>query len=88
MNTPILPTAEFNTNEDWRFEEPQWDHDKCIRCGVCFLFCPDGAIHRTPDGYYEVDQTYCKGCGICIRQCTTGCITAKPVCDRPPWMKK
>jgi len=43
--------------------------------GVCFLFCPDAAIRKTSEGYFEADLYYCKGCGICVQECVTGCIT-------------
>ncbi|MFA5383885.1 MAG: 4Fe-4S dicluster-binding protein [Eubacteriales bacterium] len=60
---------------DWRSLQPVWDKTKCIRCGVCFLFCPDAAIRKTSEGYFEADLYYCKGCGICVQECVTGCIT-------------
>jgi len=59
---PDLPIAEdFNCNEDWRFELPVWDTEKCIKCGVCYLSCPDGAIYQNEEGYYAADLRYCKG---------------------------
>ncbi len=59
---------------DWRSIRPVWDKEKCIRCGVCYLFCPDMAIGKTGEGYFETDLYYCKGCGICVQECITGCI--------------
>ena len=47
----------------------------CIRCGLCWLFCPDAAIERTEDGHFQTDVEYCKGCGICARECPVGCIS-------------
>jgi pyruvate ferredoxin oxidoreductase gamma subunit len=40
----------------------------CTACGVCALFCPEGAITRD-DGSILVDYLYCKGCGICEVVC-------------------
>jgi len=60
---------------DWRSVRPVWDTEKCIQCGVCYIFCPDMAIKKTEDGYFEADLYYCKGCGICAQECITGCIT-------------
>jgi pyruvate ferredoxin oxidoreductase delta subunit len=54
---------------------PEWDRDKCIRCGLCYAFCPDGAIYRTDDGYFEANLDACKGCGICHRECWFGAIS-------------
>ena len=60
---------------DWRSIRPVWEKEKCIKCGVCYIFCPDVAIHKTDEGYFEADLFYCKGCGICAQECITGCIS-------------
>jgi 2-oxoacid:acceptor oxidoreductase gamma subunit (pyruvate/2-ketoisovalerate family) len=41
---------------------------RCTRCDTCLIYCPDGVISRTEDGY-RIDQEYCKGCGICAAEC-------------------
>jgi len=53
---------------------PQWDKDRCIRCGICYIYCPDGAVYRQSDGFFDVDKDKCKGCGICHRECWFGVI--------------
>jgi pyruvate ferredoxin oxidoreductase gamma subunit len=40
----------------------------CTACGVCALFCPEGAIERS-DGTISIDYLHCKGCGICEVVC-------------------
>ena len=60
---------------DWRSEHPVWNHEKCIKCGICYLFCPEGCIRQNEDDYFEADLYYCKGCGICARECWTEAIT-------------
>ncbi len=45
----------------------------CIYCDNCYLFCPDMAVSRLPDGY-AIRTEYCKGCGLCVRECPTGAI--------------
>ena len=50
---------------------PLWDKEMCVRCGICYLFCPDAAIKRGDDGFYEANLDYCKGCGICSFECPT-----------------
>jgi pyruvate ferredoxin oxidoreductase delta subunit len=88
LNTRVPVATNFCSNEDWRFEEPKWDKDKCVKCGVCYLFCPDGAVYKDEEGFYEADLEYCKGCGICSVQCWTGCITMEPASERVPWLTR
>ena len=65
--------AEYKTG-GWRVQKPVWDDLKCIKCGVCWMFCPDAAIYQKKDGYFEANMDYCKGCGICARECWPGAI--------------
>lgn len=67
-------TAQYRTG-DWRTFRPVIDASKCIKCGLCWLYCPDMAIVRTPEGEYEFDLKYCKGCGICAEECPVKAIT-------------
>jgi len=60
---------------DWRSQKPTYDFDRCIKCGLCQLFCPEGCIEPNADGHFEADLYYCKGCGICARECWTKVIT-------------
>ena len=55
--------------------KPVWDNDKCVKCGLCYLFCPDASVRRVEDGYFEADLDLCKGCGICNRECWFGSIS-------------
>jgi pyruvate ferredoxin oxidoreductase delta subunit len=52
----------------WRTLKPVVDKTKCIKCYICYDFCPDGAIKKVEDGI-EFDYDYCKGCGICANEC-------------------
>lgn len=56
-----------NHTGSWSEERPVLT-DACTACGVCELFCPEGAIARR-DGAMSVDLLYCKGCGICEVVC-------------------
>lgn len=40
------------------------DAQKCIGCGLCTLFCPEGAISLV-DGKAVIDPGKCINCGIC-----------------------
>jgi len=59
----------------WRSQRPTYDFDRCIKCGICQIFCPEGCVEQNAEGYFEADLFYCKGCGICARECWTKVIT-------------
>ncbi len=63
---------------DWRTDRPIVDREKCSKCGLCYVFCPEGAVKEDGQGYYEVDLYYCKGCGICAHECPQGAIEMVP----------
>ncbi len=67
-------SARNNKTGSWRSERPLWNHDHCIKCAVCDMFCPEGCIKPNAEGYYTANLDYCKGCGICMMECPTGCI--------------
>ena len=62
----------------WRSQRPTYDFSKCIKCGLCSIFCPEGCINENAEGYFEADLFYCKGCGICARECWPIVITMVP----------
>ena len=60
--------VEYRTG-DWRVRtKPVINHEKCIMCLFCWIFCPDASIIWT-DEKVEVDYVHCKGCGICSVEC-------------------
>ena len=60
---------------DWRSQRPILDKNKCIKCGMCYIFCPEGCIEQSAEGHFEANLFYCKGCGICARECCTQAIS-------------
>ncbi len=62
----------------WRTERPLIDSSKCVKCLLCWLYCPEGAITRGEDDSVEVDYEYCKGCGICANECPVKAIEMVP----------
>jgi len=59
----------------WRSQRPTYEFSRCIKCGVCQLFCPEGCIKQNEEGCFEAGLFYCKGCGICAAECPTRVIT-------------
>ena len=55
---------------DWRVFRPVINQDKCIRCYLCWVYCPEPAIRISEKTYaVEIDYEHCKGCGICAEEC-------------------
>ncbi len=59
---------------DWRSFVPVVDMEKCTRCGLCVLYCPEACIVMDDAGI-QFDLDYCKGCGICDNECNVDAIT-------------
>jgi pyruvate ferredoxin oxidoreductase delta subunit len=65
----------FRPKKDKLKKRPEYDRDLCVKCGLCYIFCPDAAIKEVEEGYFDVDTDYCTGCGICHRECWFGAIS-------------
>ena len=64
-----------NMPVEGRTHVPIVDHEKCNRCKICRVLCPDLAITKSgSNGQIEIDYNYCKGCGICAAFCPKGAI--------------
>lgn len=61
----------------WRLKKPVVHMDKCIKCRLCWLYCPESVLDIIEDHAkfdIKIDYDYCKGCGICASQCPTKAI--------------
>lgn len=76
-----------NHTDSWRIQKPVIEYDKCIRCMICWKFCPDEAISVVRGSDFaapsertakleapQIEMDYCKGCGICANECPEKCI--------------
>ncbi len=52
-----------------RTMRPVVDFDKCIKCTLCWIACPDSVFDVTPDGFYDANMAACCGCGVCEDIC-------------------
>lgn len=74
----IIPFAKpgsstSNKTGEWKAYMPIVNGDKCIKCGICQNFCPEGimgVVKKIP----EIDYEYCKGCSVCANECPVKCI--------------
>jgi pyruvate ferredoxin oxidoreductase gamma subunit len=66
--------SEYRTG-DWRSQHPVYNYEKCNKCGLCYIYCPEGCIRPKDDEFYDADLFYCKGCGICAKECPKDAIT-------------
>ena len=88
MRVPLADVSSMvNHTDSWRILRPEIDYGKCIRCMICWKFCPDNAITvsesediKSPNERVArleapvIDLDYCKGCGICANECPEDCV--------------
>lgn len=59
----------------WRSQRPILDNSLCNKCGLCYIYCPEGCIEEDSEGLFIANLFYCKGCGICAVECPKKAIT-------------
>lgn len=64
----------YNKTGTWRVQLPEIHLENCIRCLICWKYCPDTAI-EIHDGEPRINYDFCKGCGICSEECPKNCIS-------------
>jgi pyruvate ferredoxin oxidoreductase delta subunit len=74
----IIPLSKPGTSTsvktgEWRSSRPEVDAAKCIKCGICQNYCPEGIMGPT-GAVPDIDFDYCKGCSLCANECPVKCI--------------
>jgi phenylglyoxylate dehydrogenase delta subunit len=65
--SPMLPG-------DWRSTRPVVDRERCVKCAVCWAYCPVQCVVEMPR-WFDIDLRACKGCGVCAVECPHRAIT-------------
>ena len=73
---PFKLSIEYYTG-GWRALRPVIDQDKCVKCLLCWVYCPENAVVWDGDRV-SIDYNYCKGCGICAHECPQKAIRMVP----------
>jgi pyruvate ferredoxin oxidoreductase delta subunit len=66
--------VEYETG-DWKSRKPILEQTKCNKCGLCFVYCPEGCIQPNEEGWFIANLKYCKGCAVCAVECPRKAIT-------------
>jgi pyruvate ferredoxin oxidoreductase gamma subunit len=70
----VANTAQRRTGS-WRQFRPVLQADKCSKCWLCFVWCPEAAISLDENELPVVDYDECKGCLLCAHECPTHAFT-------------
>lgn len=62
------PGVLLEKNAGFRTSRPVIDNEKCVKCMMCYLVCPEGTVYKDNDKL-TIDYDFCKGCGICVKEC-------------------
>jgi len=65
---PIATVLSKMLPGDWRSLRPVIDRRKCVKCALCWLYCPVQCVIEKPC-WFEFDLAVCKGCGVCAQEC-------------------
>ncbi len=79
----VVPDPELRPRTGgWRTGlRPQVELSKCVNCLLCWVYCPDSAIHVADEAFAGFDLDHCKGCEICAQVCPVNAIEMVPDVD-------
>ena len=72
----IIPISFGNVKKtgENRKTKPVIESNKCTKCGLCSVVCPDNCI-KQKDKLPVINYDVCTGCMICLRECPWTAIT-------------
>ena len=76
--TIVAPgNTESRSVGSWSEYQPLINYDKCTKCMICFVYCPDSAItiDQAIEGFPRINYAACKGCDICYKECPVKAIS-------------
>lgn len=77
--TPQAPAGHLALgNAGWRSQWPHIALENCNACGLCLLYCPEGAIEWNARRLPVVAADWCKGCAMCVKECPRQLIEMQP----------
>lgn len=72
-NDHLILGCELESGKDVEAFFPEFDKEKCTRCGECVKACQENAIYLTGEFPVVVDRL-CSGCTACMLACPHGAI--------------
>ena len=75
--SPVATVLSKMLAGDWRAMRPVVARDRCVKCAVCWLYCPVQCVVEKA-AWFDIDLAACKGCGICAAECPCGAIDMVP----------
>lgn len=73
-NITVLLNANLSSYEEVRQFIPNFNFDKCIKCGKCAEVCRSHAILHVKNGFPIFFKSLCTGCGACRLVCKSKAI--------------
>jgi len=62
----------------WRVFRPVIIEEKCVKCMLCWMYCPEAAIEvKSRKEVPKINYDYCKGCLICMEVCPVKAIKSE-----------
>jgi phenylglyoxylate dehydrogenase delta subunit len=65
--SPVATVLSGMLAGDWRAMRPVVTRERCVKCAVCWLYCPVQCVVEKA-AWFDINLAACKGCGICAQE--------------------